>query len=199
MPRRTHRRELISGATIQVLARYGMHGLNHRAVDAEAEIPVGTTSRYFRTRAALLMAAAEAVRDQHRAYMESLTSDADLTNIDVTSALTAMITDAEHTNRDLYLARAELALESCRNSELRSILSEVRIMSITTTHDFARKVNIELTESQIDLLGSLLVGVLHDRITLGRPQLPARTIAESLTRVIGPQSEKQGSSSASSA
>lgn len=199
MPRQTRRRELISGATIQVLARYGMHGLTHRAVDAEAEIPVGTTSRYFRTRAALLMAAAEAVRDQHRAYMESLALDADLTDIDVTSALAAMITEAEHANRDLYIARAELALESCRNSDLRSILSEVRTMSITTAHNLARKVNIDLTESQIDILGSLLVGVLHDRITLGRPHLPARTIAESLTRVVNPPFEKRGLSSASSA
>lgn len=193
MPRQTERRGLICGATIRVLSRCGMHRLTHRAVDAEARIPVGTTSRYFRSRAALLTAAAEAVRDRHRVYLESLAPDADPTDIGLTSALTAMITDIEQANRDLYLAWAELALESCRNPELRSILSDVRTMSINTARNLAGKAKIALTESQIDILGSLLVGVLHDRITLGRPQLPARTIAESLSRLVDPPVEKSGS------
>lgn len=47
------RRSLLDGA-IRVLARQGARGLTHRAVDEEADVPVGTASNYFRSRDALV-------------------------------------------------------------------------------------------------------------------------------------------------
>ena len=56
------RRALIADAAISTLASDGMRGLTHRAVDAQAAEPPGTTSRYFRTREALTDAVVERVR-----------------------------------------------------------------------------------------------------------------------------------------
>jgi AcrR family transcriptional regulator len=56
----TNRRERVLDAAIRVLGGQGMRGLTHRAVDAEASLPQGSTSNYFRSRDALI----EAVLDR---------------------------------------------------------------------------------------------------------------------------------------
>lgn len=188
MPRQTDRREVLAEAVIHVLARDGTHGLTHRAVDARAQVPVGTTSRYFRTRAALLLVAAQTVRDRHRAYMEHLAATSDQGRGNLVSALARVITDAEDANRDLYIARFELGFESIRSPELRPIMEEMRAVSIGAARRLAHGVGIELSEDQTDVLGSLLVGITLDRITLGRPCLHAEAVAESLARAITPPS-----------
>src|SRR3954453_2356028 len=53
MAKNEARRTTLADAGIAVLAREGSRGLTHRAIDAEAGVPVGTTSNYFRSREAL--------------------------------------------------------------------------------------------------------------------------------------------------
>lgn len=48
------RRDEILTAAVRVLAEEGMRGLTHRAVDARAGLPQGSTSNVFRTRRSLL-------------------------------------------------------------------------------------------------------------------------------------------------
>lgn len=59
----TRRREILEAAT-SVLARTGLRGLTHRAVDREAGLAEGSTSAYFRSRAALQGALADFVAGQ---------------------------------------------------------------------------------------------------------------------------------------
>ncbi len=184
MPRQTNRREVLADAILRVLVHDGAHGLTHRAVDTAADVPAGTTSRYFRTRAALLLAAAQTTRDRHREYMERLAASTPARDGNLTAALTGMIADAEHTNRGLYIARIELSLESLRSPELCPILEEVRATSIRTAQRLTHNVGIDLNERQTDLLGSLLLGTMLDTITLERPHLTANEIAEALMRVL---------------
>jgi DNA-binding transcriptional regulator YbjK len=53
------RRTRVADAALDVIAAHGMKGLTHRAVDEAADVPAGTTSNHFRTRAALLAGVAE--------------------------------------------------------------------------------------------------------------------------------------------
>ena len=48
------RRRELCDAAIRVLAEHGSRGLTHGQVDRYARVPDGTTSYYYRTRAALL-------------------------------------------------------------------------------------------------------------------------------------------------
>src|SRR5687768_11877636 len=64
------RRDRLADAAIEVLARLGARGLTHRAVDAEAGEPPGTTSRYFRTREALMSGVAQRIRQLHFADLQ---------------------------------------------------------------------------------------------------------------------------------
>ena len=61
MARNPERRTLLADAGLRVLADAGARGLTHRAVDAEAGVPTGTTSNYFPSRAALLAGLAERI------------------------------------------------------------------------------------------------------------------------------------------
>ncbi|MFI7452879.1 TetR/AcrR family transcriptional regulator [Nonomuraea sp. NPDC049714] len=78
--------------------------LTHRAVDTVAAVPAGTTSRYFRTRDALLNGVIE--RITHRlgervdAYTLRPISPADLEEA-LVAVLTTMLTDALHGRSDL--------------------------------------------------------------------------------------------------
>ena len=52
----TDRLTAITDAGLRLIAREGLRGLTHRGVDAEAGLPIGSTSYYFRTRDVLVSA-----------------------------------------------------------------------------------------------------------------------------------------------
>jgi AcrR family transcriptional regulator len=57
------RRQQLADAALDVVADGGMRALTHRAVDARAGFPAGTTSAYFRTREALVVGLADRISD----------------------------------------------------------------------------------------------------------------------------------------
>ncbi|TQK70130.1 TetR/AcrR family transcriptional regulator [Nocardioides sp. SLBN-35] len=61
------RPELVADAAVTVLARDGLRSLTHRAVDAEAALPAGSTSNCFRSRTALLEAVVDRLEELDRA------------------------------------------------------------------------------------------------------------------------------------
>ncbi|GDY40373.1 hypothetical protein SANT12839_012550 [Streptomyces antimycoticus] len=104
-----------------------MRGLTHRAVDEAAGLPLGSTSNHARTRAALLKTA---VRRLAQREAEVLTPDemprsagAARNGADPVAELADALSLALHRSltaqRDLLIARYELALEATRRPELR--------------------------------------------------------------------------------
>ena len=116
------RRQRIANAGIALIARGGTHRLTHRAVDAEAGLPNGSTSYYARSRRALI-----------RLVMEQLAaeSQADLTDIEVPEKLTVrQATDLVGRlakrlilNGDAQAARFALMFEVRDDDELRRELT----------------------------------------------------------------------------
>ncbi|MDA5284976.1 TetR/AcrR family transcriptional regulator [Streptomyces sp. Isolate_45] len=66
------RRDKLRDAAVAVLGGAGGRGLTHRAVDAAADVPPGTTKNYFPTRDALLRAVAERCLEQYLAVASAL-------------------------------------------------------------------------------------------------------------------------------
>ncbi|WBB86160.1 TetR family transcriptional regulator [Micromonospora sp. WMMC264] len=126
MARNPERRTLLADAGLRVLADAGARGLTHRAVDAEAGVPTGTTSNYFPSRAALLAGLAERIFDRIAPDPAVL---ADLGRREPSLALmTDYLRDiVARTTREPGLTRAlfELRLEAARRPELRSALGGV--------------------------------------------------------------------------
>ncbi len=139
------RRALIADAAISTLARDGMRGLTHRAVDRTAGLPEGSASYYFRTRQALLQATVERLAELTSADMlasaalmdgpvaESPVAGSAVAGSAVLSpagdelsafgALAAALVESWLTaGRERQLARYELSLEATRRPELRQTL-----------------------------------------------------------------------------
>src|SRR5262252_2605015 len=119
------RRAEIADAAITTLARDGMRGLTHRAVDRAAGLPEGSASYYFRTRQALLQATVERLAELDSAEILPSTSLSVQSGHELdafAAAAAAIIENWLTTGRERQVARYELALEATRRPELRDAL-----------------------------------------------------------------------------
>lgn len=106
------RRERIADAALEILADQGARGLTHRAVDRALDLADGSTSFYFRTRAALLLAAAERLVALDLIDINGMSQDRS-----GTASLVALWVSPQRKSRSL--ARLELLLSAARNPELK--------------------------------------------------------------------------------
>lgn len=145
----TDRRTVIADAAIATLAREGLRGFTHRAVDRTAGLAEGSTSYYFRTREALMSAALarlaeldtldiDAFPNRPGAAGSDTTGSADATDstdveapVDaadpasletMVALLTTLVWQWLTDGRERTLARYELTLESTRRPAVRAKL-----------------------------------------------------------------------------
>uniref|UniRef100_UPI0031CF7A65 TetR/AcrR family transcriptional regulator n=1 Tax=Saccharothrix mutabilis TaxID=33921 RepID=UPI0031CF7A65 len=161
MPTLSDRVALIADAAVHVVATRGMRGLTHRAVDAEAGLPQGSTSAYFRTRKALVEGVVRRLADQDTAEVAELV---DVTDLDALSAGMARVLDAwMTTGRERTLARYACLLEATHHPELRGILAHG-----AQARDLARRMLERAGVPDAERRGRALVafvdGLLFDRL-----------------------------------
>ncbi|MFC0504978.1 TetR/AcrR family transcriptional regulator [Micromonospora costi] len=131
--------EVITDAGIALVAELGMRGLTHRAVDARAGLPLGTTSAYFRTRKTLVEALVRRLADLDRVELARNRLPADetatlppgqrLTAADLdrlAESVAAVLDEWLTTGRTRTLARYACLLEATHHPELRTILDHGR-------------------------------------------------------------------------
>jgi AcrR family transcriptional regulator len=110
-------------AAIALLADEGAKGLSHPKVDRYAGVPNGSTSFYFRTRAALLRATARRVAELDLADLMAVAEPgADAHEASAPSRLAVMVMMTAHEpRRSRTKARFELMLAATRDPELSEI------------------------------------------------------------------------------
>lgn len=117
------RREDLLDAAITVLGERGIHALTHRAVDAAAGLPAGSTSNHFRTRDALLNAVVERFSARERANWEDIASRmCPTTPRELAQVLTVFVHEATGPHRTLTLARYAILIEAGIRPSLRAQL-----------------------------------------------------------------------------
>ena len=122
------RREVLADAAIEVIAAHGMRGLTHRAVDAAAAVPPGSTSYYFRTRQALVEAVVHRLLALDTAELAAGTpalapTRAPAAGLDWLATVAAESLDRWLVSgRSRLLARYACMLEAGRDPALREIL-----------------------------------------------------------------------------
>lgn len=117
----TDRPTVIADAAITTLAREGMRGFTHRAVDRTAALAEGSTSYYFRTREALMFAALARMAELDTLDIGDLPAAFGTVDLEtLTTMLTAVVRGWLTDGRDRTIARYELSLESARRPELRA-------------------------------------------------------------------------------
>ncbi|MFE1035379.1 TetR/AcrR family transcriptional regulator [Streptomyces sp. NPDC058807] len=120
-PTGASRADLVADAALALLAERGMRGLTHRAVDEAAALPQGSTSNIARTRQALLELAVRRLADREARVLALHEMPDPRAGLDALVDSLALATHRALTrNRELTLARYELALEATRRPELRA-------------------------------------------------------------------------------
>lgn len=120
-PRGAARRRELLEATLRVIGRGGLAGVDHRAVAAEAGVPLGSTTYYFKSKSDMVGQAFAHVAEQEALRLaEQRRSLEDAESADVPERLTDIVMDAVSIDRILLLAQYELYLESARRDDLRA-------------------------------------------------------------------------------
>ncbi|MEU4289854.1 TetR family transcriptional regulator C-terminal domain-containing protein [Kribbella sp. NPDC026596] len=120
VPLGTDRQDAIADAAIHLVATRGLRGLTHRAVDAEAGLPPGSTSYYLRTRNALLTACVNRMLTRDVGGM----STPDGLDVPPLELMVGMTVGLARDRPDDLIARYELSLEASRQPELRAAINE---------------------------------------------------------------------------
>ncbi|ALG10886.1 TetR/AcrR family transcriptional regulator [Kibdelosporangium phytohabitans] len=125
MRQNPERRTALLDAAIEVLAREGSRGLTLRAVDKEADVPIGTSSNYFASRDTLLTQAGARVYE--RLLPDEATVAQQMSSAVGTEGFVYLMREAMTRIsgfRTGYLALLELRLEATRRPELREVLTK---------------------------------------------------------------------------
>ncbi|MGI5125194.1 NUDIX domain-containing protein [Pseudonocardia sp. CA-107938] len=166
MARNDERRAGLADAALRVLAREGTRGLTHRAVDAEAGVPTGTASNYFRNRPALISAIAD--RMAVRLAPEQATLD-ELGALPPSRELfAAYIRDIVRRltlHRDVSLALFELRLEAGRRPDLAAVIGDWLRANFEGDVAFNVAAGLPGGRAEIALFHYALDGLLLDRLT----------------------------------
>jgi DNA-binding transcriptional regulator YbjK len=122
-PNPDQRRRELCDAAIQLLADDGAKGLSHLKVDAQAGVPDGTTSFYFRTRSALLGAVAERMVELDLAALQSVADRAGLDDGTSASTLANLVIESgEEPQLSRTKARYELTMQATRDPAIAATL-----------------------------------------------------------------------------
>jgi DNA-binding transcriptional regulator YbjK len=175
----SHERHVrIADAALSLLAREGARGLTHRAVDAELSLPSGSTSYYYRTRAALLLAAAQRLLALDAADAQNITPDA----AGLANLLGRWVSPA---GRLRSLARMELLLAAARDPGL-EFMVDARKQFIAQAEQELRGQGSETALPQAIALIAMMDGLtLHGLVTRDLGVSTAQRILDQQTALTG--------------
>lgn len=164
----TNRRDLLCDTAIQILAVEGGRGLTHRAIDREAGVPLGTTKNYFRTREAILEAAAHRMTALHKAAVDRLreTTPADISPTDVSELYPALLRRAVADDPTQMLAMMELYLEAVRRPGVREALSGMVVANAEAGAALHQAAGLPSTVRDAGLLDAYFLGVAISLLAL---------------------------------
>jgi DNA-binding transcriptional regulator YbjK len=113
------RDQRILDAAIEVLGARGARHLTHRAVDTAADLPVGSTSNLYRTRAALMVGVLQRMLQREGEKWWSVAIDLRSTTIDAFAhAVGQLLQELAADERTLSLARRAVFIEAAREPSL---------------------------------------------------------------------------------
>jgi DNA-binding transcriptional regulator YbjK len=121
------RERLLLDAAIDVLADGGIRRLTHRAVDARAGLPVGSTSNRFRSRDTLLAGVLHRLLERETAVWTRMSAGMSTDSIDAFAARLGRVVEAlGGSERKLTLARHAVFAQAARQPALRTELRAAR-------------------------------------------------------------------------
>lgn len=162
------RRQELADVAIATLAREGMRGLTHRAVDRAAGLPEGSTSYYFRTRDALLEAVVRRLAEVTAGDLGAVPTSAPGGHDGLARAIAAVLERWVTEEADRHLARYELALEANRRPRIRELLSDTGARLRDRVVDLLAAAGVPVEPERAADLVAYLDGLVFDRLAGAR-------------------------------
>lgn len=150
------RRDRLRDAAIDVLAEAGGRGLTHRAVDAAAGVPPGTTKNYFPTREALLAAIAQRCIELYWQVPTETTTDRE----SLVAMLCQLFSNVVGPGRSRMLAVLELQAEAARKPWLASTLDAIAAADLASLGQAQRAAGLPVTPQRAAAVTLALHGAL---------------------------------------
>lgn len=150
-------------AAVEVVGEHGVRALTHARVDAWAGLPKGSTSNWFRSRAALLAGVIEHLAEEERviAPTQDVTTADDLVELVCTLIETASGPQAARTR-----VRLALSLEAAHNPDLLIPLQVQRATFVQWTADLLTQVGARHPEQAARTLLACGNGLLFHKLTV---------------------------------
>ena len=183
MARNTERRMRHADAAVRVLAQRGPHGLTHRAIDAEADVPKGTASNYFASRDeiidAILLRISERLQPDPGVHADLAEESP---SVDLFAAYLRDIVHRLTSDRDAAIALFELRLEATRRPAVADALATWRRNGLRADIEFNTKMGLPGEPADIVLFHYALDGLILDQLTVpidddADPETLATTLA----------------------
>jgi AcrR family transcriptional regulator len=176
------RRTQLLDAALAIVADKGMKGLSHRAVDAAAQVAEGTTSNYFRNRAALVEAVLDRLEHLDTQLLRDRGKAGPPRNLEeLAGQLASMVLALAGEHAGLTRARLALSLdrpEAVTAGHLRLVGGLVPALTALGVADAAARARD---------LADYGDGVLLHLLTVRRDERPdAAAIAAAVLRLLGP-------------
>ncbi len=161
-------RERVLDAALELVGTSGLRALTHGRIDEAAGVPRGSTSNYFRTRAALCAGVVE-----HLVALEFADFDPSLLarvlDADVLASAMAELIELQATAfRTRTIARFTFFLEATHNPELQRILDRNRALYEEWMRSVLARLGARSAEHTVRSVMATADGLLLHRITVGR-------------------------------
>ncbi|OKI08264.1 TetR family transcriptional regulator [Streptomyces sp. CB02923] len=179
MPRRydPDRRQRITDAAIRVVGERGIAGLSHRAVAAEADVPLGSTTYHFASLDDLLVAALRQSNATWLAGIEEWERGVD-PSAPLADELTRLVADSLAGDRSRVELEYELYLAALRHEVVRPLAAECLDAMVEL---FERRTgDVGTARALVGLIDGLMLQHLLTGRTFGRAE-----VRDALARVIG--------------
>lgn len=182
------RRDLLLEAAIRVISDQGMRGLTHRAVEAEAGVPHGSTTYYFGTRHELLTALMAYMSERGRREIEPIARGMTLLLADrskpidldsIARAYVAWIDSAA----EIELARYELQVTAARDPEMKQLMTENCDVFRRMCEPIVIACGSSNPSRDANILQAALDGWMFDRLTHSEPS--DDTIIDGMKMLLG--------------
>jgi DNA-binding transcriptional regulator YbjK len=181
-PRGAARRRQLLEAAVRVIGRGGVVAAGHRAVAAEAGVPLGSTTYYFESRDEMVAQALEYVADREAERVDAVLEHGllDESPEALPERLAAALIDVWAGDRTVLLAQYELYLESARRPELRAAVERWDAAYRKLLTRALERIGVADPERRAHLLCASLDGLLLDHVATGSDPAELSSLATDL-------------------
>lgn len=173
-PKGELRRHALIEAAARLLVREGLHSLTHRAVAAEAGLPLAATTYYFADLDELEAAAARQMAEhwcrESRGLVQRLRRRP--RSVRTVARLFSQITLGPPSERRTPLWRSETFIDACRNERLRAVVAQSTPDSDELLGEVLARSGYPLSSHRLEVLCAAIDGAILRSVAAGTDPAP---------------------------